>query len=162
MPMLRWPVAALWLALTGGAAMAADPIMPDPSLTPGAVLSVDRVKVCVHGYSATVRHTSAKVKAGVYRAYGLTASLGHYEIDHLIPLSLGGADVPANLWPESYSGEWNAILKDRLEVKMLREVCDEGADLIAAQDEIATDWITAYRKRCPTATACPSYGSRVD
>ena len=52
------------------------------------------------GYARSVRHTSGKLKAFIYREYGVNRRGGHYEIDHLIPLGLGGADVAANLWPE--------------------------------------------------------------
>lgn len=81
------------------AVLAGDPIRPDPRLTPGAVLTTDTTIVCQHGYSASVRHTSGRMKAAIYREYGVVHGSGHYEIDHLIPLSIGGADVAANLWP---------------------------------------------------------------
>lgn len=139
-----------------------DPILPDPEKTPGAVITSDIGRICVPGYSKTVRHTSGKTKAAVYRAYGLVHSPGHYEIDHLIPLSLGGADLPSNLWPEAYSGGWGATVKDRLELKLLNEVCHHGADLATVQAEIASDWIAAFAKHCPTAAACPSYHQRVE
>jgi hypothetical protein len=45
-----------------------------------------------------------------------------YEIDHLIPLCLGGSDDPSNLWPEprgTIEPKWNAEAKDRLE----RRIC---------------------------------------
>jgi len=79
--------------------LAGDPNRPDPRLTPGAVLTTDTTIVCQHGYSASVRHTSGRMKAAIYREYGVVHGSGHYEIDHLIPLSIGGADVAANLWP---------------------------------------------------------------
>jgi hypothetical protein len=43
-------------------------------------------------------------------AYGLTGQrLSDYELDHLIPLELGGAPAEAaNLWPEPWNGEPNA------------------------------------------------------
>jgi hypothetical protein len=77
------------------------PIRPDPQLTPGAVLTTDAATVCVPGYAKTVRQTSGTLKAQVYRAYHMDKKAGHFEVDHLISLELGGADVAANLWPES-------------------------------------------------------------
>ncbi len=93
-------IASLCIALP---AVAADlPICPDPSLTPGAILTTHTAMVCQPGYSRSVRHTSGKVKASIYREYGLDRTLSHFEVDHLISLELGGADVAANLWPQSY------------------------------------------------------------
>jgi hypothetical protein len=38
------------------------------------------------------------------------------EMDHLIPLSLGGSNRQKNLWPQSEITEpWNAHVKDKLE-----------------------------------------------
>jgi hypothetical protein len=39
-----------------------------------------------------------------------------YELDHLIPLELGGDPLdPQNLWLQPWRGECNAKQKDRLE-----------------------------------------------
>jgi hypothetical protein len=67
-------------------------------------------------------------------------------VDHLISLELGGSNSLKNLWPESYSGEWNAHVKDKLENDLHRRVCKGEVDLKDAQREIATDWIAAYKK----------------
>ena len=147
----------------GRATHVGDPILPDPQLTPGAVLTTDPSVVCHPGYSATVRHTSGKLKHDVYVAYGMDRRNGHYEIDHLIPLSIGGADVGANLWPQSYDGApWNAHVKDRLELRLLRLVCHGEVPMIKAQHDIARNWIAAYQKYCATEDDCPSYSSGHD
>lgn len=138
--------------------IAADPVMPDPTLTPGAVATTDLRLICQKGYAKSVRHTSGKLKAKIYREYGIDRRAGRYEIDHLVPLSIGGADVAANLWPESYETRpWNAGVKDRLELRLLRLVCHAGLDIQEAQKAIAENWIDAYRKFCPTDADCPSY-----
>src|ERR1700693_5174447 len=49
-----------------------------------------------------------------------------YEIDHLIPLCLGGSDDRSNLWAQprrSIEPTWNAEAKDRLERFMCDMVC---------------------------------------
>jgi hypothetical protein len=129
-------------------AIAGDlPIKPDPKLTPGAVLTTDAATVCQPGYSKTVRHTSGKLKAFIYREYGIDRASGHFEIDHLIALGLGGADVTENLWPESYdTTPWNAHTKDKLEDRLHALVCAGKLPIEQAQREIATDWIAAYEK----------------
>jgi hypothetical protein len=142
---LRLGLAAATMALAA-AASAADPVQPDPRLTPGAVLPVDAATICEPGYARTVRHTSGRLKAEVYREYGIDRQAGHYEIDHLVSLELGGADVRENLWPQSYDTEpWNATVKDRLENFLHAEICAGRLRLEEAQREIATDWIGAYQ-----------------
>ena len=44
--------------MTVTAAIAADPVVPDPKLTPGAVVTTDVTAICQPGYSRSVRHTS--------------------------------------------------------------------------------------------------------
>ena len=67
---------------------------------------------------------------------------GDYEIDHLIPLELGGSNLIKNLWPESHrTSPWNAQVKVRLEGKLHALVCSGQLDLKTAQQAIAADWI---------------------
>jgi len=128
-------------------AYAADPILPNPQLTPGAVLTTDLAKICQPGYTRTVRHTSGALKHEVYAEYGIKPDSGRYEVDHLIPLEIGGADVRENLWPESYDTKpWNAAVKDWLENYLHVEVCSRHVSIEQAQKEIAEDWNAAYRK----------------
>lgn len=123
------------------------PFRPDAKLTPGAVLTTDTATVCEPGYAKSVRHTSGKLKAQVYRAYGIDRASGHFEVDHLISLELGGADVAENLWPESYDTiPWNAHVKDKLENRLHALVCAGRLPLEQAQREIASDWIAACEK----------------
>ncbi len=122
-------------------------MLPDPRMTPGAVATQDPTVVCVPGYARAMRHTSGRLKHRIYREYGIEPRPGHYEIDHLISLQLGGADVAANLWPQSHDTEpWNARVKDQLENFLHAEVCAGRMSLPQAQAEIAQDWIAAYRK----------------
>src|SRR5262249_28241155 len=83
-----------------------------------------------------------------YAAYGITSHQPReYEVDHLISLELGGSNSIKNLWPQSYLTQpYNAHVKDVLENKLHKMVCDGTIDLRTAQREIATNWIEAYRK----------------
>ena len=124
------------------------PAMPDPKLTPGDTLPVTLADIQVKGYSAKVRDVPIAVKRQVYASYGIAHwAKGEYEVDHLIPLSLGGSNSTKNLWPESYlTSPWNAHVKDQLEYKLLTLVRAGKVDMKAAQQAIASDWIAAYKK----------------
>ena len=141
------------LALCAAPAFAADPIRPDAKLTPGVVMKslttgvpVGTKQICVNGYSKGVRNVPSSVKAQAYKEYRLKNTPGHYEVDHLISLELGGANDLKNLWPQSYSGTWNAHTKDRLENVLHTKVCSGAVTLKQAQHDISTDWIAAYKK----------------
>ena len=102
--------------------------------------------ICVTGYTKKVRNVPAAVKRQVYAAYRVVNTPGAYEVDHLIPLELGGSNSLKNLWPESYNIEWNAHIKDELENRLHGLACRGTVPLRQAQQEIATDWIAAYQK----------------
>jgi hypothetical protein len=123
------------------------PIEPDPKLTPGDAFDVTVQDICVPGYSRKVRNVPAEMKSEVYQEYGITShGPGDYEVDHLIPLELGGSNSIKYLWPESHrTAPWNAQVKDRLEGKLHELVCDGKIDLKTAQQAIASNWIEAYK-----------------
>ena len=121
--------------------------LPNPRLTPGAVRSVTMAEVCSLPREEVIRAVPTDLEAKVLREYGLhTPSHQEYEVDYLITPGLGGAEQIGNLWPEPYSGTWNAHLKDMLEERLHEMVCDKQIALESAQHEIATDWIAAYKK----------------
>ena len=85
------------------AAQQPQPILPDPKLTPGDAFEVSAQDVCTPGYSKRVRNVPQSVKEAVYRENGITAHPPNaFEVDHLVPLELGGSNSIKNLWPESY------------------------------------------------------------
>jgi hypothetical protein len=110
------------------------PIDPDPKLTPGDSFPVTVQDLCVPGYTKKVRNVPAEMKREVYEEYGVTShGSGDYEVDHLIPLELGGSNSIKNLWPESHrTSPWNAQVKDRLEGKLYALVCAGQLDLNTA------------------------------
>ncbi len=144
---MRLPIFAL-LLLSCVSLFAGAPIRPDPKLTPGATLDVTTADICTPGYTKKVRDVPADVKRQVYAEYGITSrGPGDFEVDHLIPLELGGSNSIRNLWPESFRTEpWNARVKDQLENRLHHMACRGEIDLKTAQQAIAADWIAAFKK----------------
>ena len=148
-------VGVYWLVRQQSAPLPPPPIaakvgsdLPDPTLTPGDVLTRDVQTICQPGYTKTARNVPQALKQQVYRRYGiLKRQPGQYEIDHLIALELGGSNSIRNLWPQSYlSQPYNARLKDALENKLHDLVCAGRVPLPEAQQAIAKNWLAAYQK----------------
>ncbi len=121
--------------------------LPDPNCTPGAVFkNIDKDQICVGGYSKTVRKVSTGLRKKILAEYGIKypVSYGSYEIDHLIPLSLGGNNDPANLWPEAAEPFPGFKEKDVVESYLLQEVCAGRIALATAQAQIAKNWLAIY------------------
>jgi hypothetical protein len=60
---------------------------------------------------------------------------------------LGGADEVKNLWPQAYgTSPWNAVLKEKLENRLNKEMCVGNITLKQAQDALVHDWRKAYEK----------------
>lgn len=124
------------------------PILPDSRLTPGAVLNVTVADICAPGYAPKARNVPTELKRRVYAEYGMQSHTARrFEIDHLVPLELGGSNAITNLWPQSYLTQpWNAHVKDRVEARLHELVCTGQLALPDAQRAIATNWIAAYQR----------------
>jgi hypothetical protein len=64
-----------------------------------------------------------------------------YELDHIVPLDLGGASLDLrNLMLQPWAGACYAHMKDDLERRLSIMVCAGDLTLKGAQHEITTDW----------------------
>jgi hypothetical protein len=123
------------------------PYMPDPKLTPGHTMAVTKDDLCREGQTSIDDKVSIKVKSQVFDLYGIRPDTpGSYNVDRLVPASLGGSNEIGNLWPQPLSGEWSYLQKNRLERRLRRMVCGGEMELKRAQEEIARDWVSAYKK----------------
>jgi len=123
-----------------------------PKRTPGAIDPQVRdgnvhETICVPGYTTRVRpptSLTSRIKAERMREYDLGGEKSDYELDHVIPLELGGCpDCPENLWMEPYASP-GAHEKDRVENFLHREVCSDHLSLTSAQQMIVRDWYQVY------------------
>jgi hypothetical protein len=164
-------------------------ILPDAGNTPGATdpAVTTAAAICAHTwqqgpkdspplpggaltYSQAGRQTSESLKNQVFVTYGIANPHDggtSYEVDHRIPLSLGGRDELANLWPQSRTAPgFNAWVKDRLEDRLYNLVChpkqgDPSVTLLQAQAIFKGDWTKGYDVYC-NETTCPAHGTEND
>lgn len=94
---------------------------PDPTMKPGAIDPHVTLADIFTGSTKHRRHVSPAVRAKVLDGYNVTdgQSVG-MEMDHLVPLAIGGANTAANLWPQPAP---DYGIKDRLENELQRRVC---------------------------------------
>jgi len=129
--------------------------MPDPSCTPGAYNPTVTVAVLSNANFRTCcvrdKVESEEAKKVAYSWYGLqdpannTGSTQTCELDHLVPLEMGGADSMDNIWPQC--GPGNAVLKnryfkqkDQVEMYLAEQVKSGAMDQSTAQHAIARDY----------------------
>ena len=121
--------------------------LPDPKFTPGAVFpAATASQVCTSGWAEAHRNVPDELDYQVFAQYGLShAAHDSYEVDHLIPLELGGSNSVRNLWPQPQGGANPGYpAKDRLENRLHQLVCSGSLPLAVAQHAIAANWWAAY------------------
>jgi hypothetical protein len=138
--------------------------VPNLALTRAPALTTSATRVCVPGYSASVRDAPDSEKDAVYARYGVAHVPYPHEVDHLVSLEVGGSNAITNLWPEPYAGRWGARAKDVLENKLHELVCSGRLSFPYAQRIEAKDWVAAYKRTvggtpsAPPPTSGPSSG----
>ena len=148
---------ALAFCLMAPLAFAGD--LPDPNITPGSLDSEVtqanlKESICKQThYSWSEAHQPPvsflqELFAQQTQAYGLTDNnFKHYQMDHLIPLSLGGNPTdPKNIWPQLLLTKWSARRKDYLEEEIHMKVCNGELPLADAQELFRKNWIEAYKR----------------
>lgn len=130
--------------------------LPNKTRTPGATNpAVTQANIhqtiCVSGWTDTIRpptsYTTALKKKQIEEYHYKEKRLSEYEEDHLISLQLGGHPTDErNLWPQPYRIQCGARVKDVVETKLKKLVCDGKMPLKEAQHAIATNWVAAYKK----------------
>lgn len=129
--------------------------MPDPNCTPGAFNPSITLDVLTNPDFRTgcIRDcvTQEGVKATTYDWYGIPHPAENHgatqvcELDHLVPLELGGADTLDNIWPQCGPdgvslNERYFKIKDNVENYLTAQVKSGTMDLDTARAGIARDW----------------------
>jgi hypothetical protein len=104
--------------------------------------------ICITNYSRTIRPSTNytnKIKLEKLKMLGLSENEAkYYELDHNIPISSGGnPDDPENLILQPLE---EAKLKDRLEVKIHKEICNGNLSLSDGQKVFKNNWKDSYNK----------------
>jgi hypothetical protein len=138
----------LWAPLLFLAASAA---FAERALNPVVNQSTIGQTICAPGYAKGVRpatsYTNGVRQMLLQRAKMNPALAQYYELDHIIPLELGGHPRKLdNLALRFREGENGAKEKRRIEVKLQCLVCSDQVPLATAQWEILEDWQAAYHK----------------
>ena len=116
--------------------------LPDRHCTTGAVTRATARNLCRGKYPRT--GVSSGVRNAVFASYGVRGADTGYVLDHLVPLSLGGSNARANLWPLS-SRKPGYRQKDRVVMYLRRRVCGRQMSLRQAQRALTTDWTAVWR-----------------
>jgi Protein of unknown function (DUF3761) len=123
---------------------------PDARCSPGAYSTgLTKAVICSPGYrTSAVRNVPESEKHAVEIEYGLPPSSygSTLEIDHIVPLDLGGSNAIANLFPERAAAAPGYHVKDRLEDRLPKLVCAGRMTLRTTQREIASNWEHLYRQ----------------
>ncbi|WP_442756728.1 hypothetical protein ACNHKD_09120 [Methylocystis sp. JAN1] len=141
------------LFLLASAAASLPAVAEDLPLNPAVTQATIEDTICVQGWTKTVRPpyaVSNAIKLAKLRAVGLTeADRTRFQLDHKIPLALGGAPSdPRNFQLEPWE---EAGDKDKIEACLARAVCAGRLTLDEARQRIWRDWHEAG-KACDRPT----------
>src|SRR5262249_2739248 len=124
-------------------------VLPDRDCSPGAYYSrLTKHVICgTHFHTGAIRNVPQSEKFRVEREYGMSAAYygRSIEIDHIVPLELGGSNAISNLFPEPGSGHANYHVKDEVEDRAKAMVCDGHLSLRGARRGFARNWEALYR-----------------
>lgn len=148
-----WPSCWKRVAMICSVAMMPLYVLAQPATALNPDVRPDTINdtICVVGYTKTVRPSTSYTN-GVKRLLLSRAGLSYedkadYELDHIVPLALGGHPRNlTNLMLQPWEGEDGAKRKDRLEVKLQCLVCTGKLDLDEARAAIFNDWQAAAKK----------------
>ncbi|HZP48827.1 MAG TPA: hypothetical protein VFB07_09850 [Vicinamibacterales bacterium] len=120
--------------------------LPNNYYTPGKAEKVDVKALCSASYDGSSKPASDWQKAEALTRYGVRPESFGGELEHLVPVALGGSNDPDNLYPFHGQGEYTLEAKQRLAAKLHELVCDGKISLKQAQDVFKKDWTKGYKQ----------------
>lgn len=132
------------MAVVVGVPALAAAQLPSVFQTPGNKGKATEAQICAADFEASVKPIAKWQRDQALERYGKRPEDFTGELDHLIPIALGGTNDPDNLWPIPPNKTMGPEQKKALDLKLHQLVCDKTLKLKDAQDAIKKDWVKAY------------------
>jgi hypothetical protein len=144
-------VRTVWFSFAAAVVVVGVPAMalaqlPSSFQTPGNKGKANEAQICAADYEASVKPVAKWQREQALERYGKRPEDFTGELDHLIPISLGGSNDPDNLWPLPANKEMGPEQKKALDAKLHELVCNKTIKLKDAQDSVKKDWVKAYNE----------------
>src|SRR5690349_1356297 len=91
---------------------------PSNYKTPGATTKANGAQVCTADFAASAKPIAGWQRTEALERYGIRPESFTGELDHLVPVSLGGSNDPDNLWPFRGTTEFSLDAKNALAAKL--------------------------------------------
>ena len=116
-----------WFRFIAAAALVGVPSyaaaqLPSSLQTPGNKGKANEVQICAADFEASVKPMAKWQHDQALERYGKRPEDFTGELDHLIPISLGGTNDPDNLWPLPANKDMGPA--DRMSLRLHLAVCD--------------------------------------
>src|SRR6476619_1753463 len=121
---MAWLSCAAVAVSIGVPSMAAAQL-PSSFQTPGAKGKANEAQVCAADFEASVKPVAKWQRDQALERYGKRPEDFTGELDHLIPIALGGTNDPDNLWPIPANKDMGPAQKKELDLKLHQRVCDK-------------------------------------
>ena len=124
--------------------------------TPGATAKVKMERLCAADFATSQKPVANWQRNEALERYGVRPEQFSGELDHLVPVALGGSNDPDNLWPFRGTGAFTFSAKQALGIKLHDMVCSGKMSLKDAQDAFRKDWTKAYQQHVTALNAAGS------
>jgi hypothetical protein len=125
--------------------------LPSGYKTPGGTVKANNTQICAADFAA--KPVAGWQRNEALERYGIRPEGFSGELDHLVPVSLGGSNDPDNLWPFHPQGDFTLDAKNALAARLRDMVCAGKISLKEAQEAFKKDWTKAYRQHMTALNA---------
>jgi hypothetical protein len=120
--------------------------LPDSRKSPGDTATSKREQVCASDFAASIKPVPGWASNRALAGYGIRPETFSSELDHVVPLVLGGSNSPDNLYPFHPNGAFTLVAKQTLAAKLRDLVCAGNMSLKEAQNAFRKDWTKEYQR----------------